>query len=157
MSLPYIDQILENENLTSDLEDAEAKVLINWGVGHATRLVETVNDESLVEAKVGSLTRLMRGVSRLIARRLDKDAAELNADLAALSNLQETVFGTAQAASASDLTVFATQLQQASAIEAMKRLLEWLTPSPTPEASVMPPASPEPESPDQESVWGAED
>jgi hypothetical protein len=63
------DSILENESLTSDLEDAPASELINWGVACAravaqqTTGMEEDQAEQLLSDGMGATRRLIRSVS----------------------------------------------------------------------------------------------
>ena len=77
-----VEYILENEALTSDLEDAAALKLSDWGM----RLAASVADETSnmkhnkglehIGERIRSLRRLMRNINRLSGRvnRLDEDA-----------------------------------------------------------------------------------
>ncbi len=77
-----VEYILENEALTSDLEDAAALKLNDWGM----RLAASVADETSnmkhnkglehIGERIRSLRRLMRNINRLSGRvnRLDEDA-----------------------------------------------------------------------------------
>ncbi len=77
-----VESILENEALTSDLDNAAALKLNEWGI----RLAESVADETSdmqhdkgldhIGERIRSLRRLMRNINRLSGRlnRLDDDA-----------------------------------------------------------------------------------
>ena len=77
-----VEYILENEALTSDLEDAAALKLNKWGMRLAVFVAdETGNmkhDKGLehIGERIRSLRRLMRNINRLSGRvnRLDEDA-----------------------------------------------------------------------------------
>ncbi len=59
------ENLLESENLTSDLPDAQARRLITWGATQARRLAE--GDPRLLEKRVTALRKLMRAVSKFAA------------------------------------------------------------------------------------------
>ena len=63
---PFIDRILETENLTDNLEDDAADHLLKWGLGQLDRLLEGIEDEAAAGEKVSALMKVMRGVNRII-------------------------------------------------------------------------------------------
>lgn len=74
------ESILENERLTADLDDAAAKVLLDWGVACAERIAQSttgLNDpeaEEVMSPRLRATRRLMRSVNRWIANRREMDA-----------------------------------------------------------------------------------
>jgi hypothetical protein len=68
-----IESILENEQLTADLDDGAAQVLLNWGVACAKRIARgtaALAEEGAQEAiasRLRATRRLMRRVNRLVA------------------------------------------------------------------------------------------
>ncbi len=82
------ESILENEALSSELDDAAAKVLLQWGVARATTIAtETAGlDEQAAEGvmypRQKALRRLLRTVSKWVAGRETMTAEEHAASLA---------------------------------------------------------------------------
>ncbi len=69
-----VERILEDEGLTSDLDEAEATVLINWLVKRAEAVCAA--DPKTAETEVGNLRRFGRSVSRVVATWRDEGASE---------------------------------------------------------------------------------
>jgi hypothetical protein len=67
------ESILENESLTSDLEDSAAEVLLDWGIACAKQVVRdncSLDDAAAEEAmapRLRAVRQLMRAVNRWIA------------------------------------------------------------------------------------------
>jgi len=76
------ESILENEKLTADLDDAAAKVLLDWGVACAEKIAGSTDGlgdseaEEVISPGLRAIRRLMRGVNRWVASRPDIDSAE---------------------------------------------------------------------------------
>lgn len=74
------ESILENERLTADLDDAAAKVLLDWGVTCAIMVAQStagLNDleaEKVMSPRFRAVRRLMRSVNKWIAKRREMDA-----------------------------------------------------------------------------------
>ena len=81
----FIDRILETENLTDQLEDADANWLLNWGISRLDQLVSNLEDEEQAGEKVNSLMAVMRKINRIAGWRQEKDVEELAVDLSGLS------------------------------------------------------------------------
>lgn len=60
-----IDRLLETENLTDNLEDEHAKVLMKWGVEQVDRLIGGIDDEEVAGEKVNQLMQLMREINTI--------------------------------------------------------------------------------------------
>ena len=60
-----IDRLLETENLTDNLEDEHAKVLIKWGVEQVDPLIDGIDDEEKAGEKVNDLMQLMREINTI--------------------------------------------------------------------------------------------
>ena len=61
----FVDRLLESENLTDQLEDEAANVLLDWGVGKIDELIEGVTDHEAAGEKVNGLMHVMRGLNAL--------------------------------------------------------------------------------------------
>lgn len=74
------ESILENERLTADLDDAAAKVLLDWGVACAEKVAgrtDGLNDSEADEAmspQLRATRRLMRRVNQWVTSRREMDA-----------------------------------------------------------------------------------
>lgn len=93
------ESILENERLTADLDDASAKVLIDWGVGCAERIARSttgLNEAEAEEAmypRLRATRRLMRRVNSWVASRRTMDATTSATALDEISALAEIIYG----------------------------------------------------------------
>jgi len=62
-----VDRILETENLTSNLDDKDADVLLKWGIAQVDGLIKNVVTEEVAGNKVNQLMMVMREVNELAA------------------------------------------------------------------------------------------
>jgi hypothetical protein len=83
-----LESLLENESLTADLDDAAAKVLLDWGMAYVRlshRLaVDSPEPEGYIHNQMRTTRKWMRAVNRWSASRAEKDDA---GNLAALENI----------------------------------------------------------------------
>jgi len=76
------ESILENEKLTADLDDAAAKVLLDWGITCAEKIAGSTDGlgdseaEEVISPGLRATRRLMLQVNRWVASRPDIDGAE---------------------------------------------------------------------------------
>src|SRR5262249_16744941 len=63
---PLLAPILNNEALTRGLADPEAKVLIEWLVGQAEKLVEPHSTEGFAQQEIARLCRRGRAIQRFV-------------------------------------------------------------------------------------------
>jgi len=76
------ESILENEKLTEDLDDAAAKVLLDWGVTCAEKIAGSTDGlgdseaEEVITPGLRAIRRLMLQVNRWVASQPDIDGAE---------------------------------------------------------------------------------
>jgi hypothetical protein len=122
----FIDRLLENENLTGDLEDAPAVRLLKWGTGLVPGLIQALEDEEAAGTKVNALMALMRQVNRTAANSAGAPAEDLAADLGRLVEHRAAVFGNEWQASAAEIEAAATALAALAPDQAVTFLLEWL-------------------------------
>jgi hypothetical protein len=66
------EQILEDENLTGELDDAEANRLLEWGLDLSRKICEQTADmdeeqaQAFLEVALGNLRRTMRRINKLV-------------------------------------------------------------------------------------------
>jgi hypothetical protein len=123
------DRILENENLTSNLEDKAADRLLRWGTSRVESLVQGMDDEDQAGEAVNALMAVMRKVNRIAGNTESASAEEIVPDLETLLELYAKAFGQARPPEPDDLQATASKLAGASAEQALDTLLEWLTPA----------------------------
>ncbi len=121
----YVERILEVENLTDELEDAQANWLLEWGIAQLDWLLEDVSDEEIAGARVNALMAAMRKVNRATGSRAGREPAELAADFATLADLWGRVRGCEPGVTPADCEQAAAEFIQLPAEEAVKWLVEW--------------------------------
>ena len=93
------ESILENESLTSNLDDTAAQALISWGVtcarmvARSTAGLDDAEAEDATSQRLRATRRLMRGVNRWIPKRLYKDAESNAVSLAEILDQAAVVYG----------------------------------------------------------------
>lgn len=87
----FTERILETENLTDELEDAEAQWLLDWGIAALDPLLEGLEDAEIAGAKVNALMAVMRKLNRLVGGRDGKTSEELAADFSDLDGLARAI------------------------------------------------------------------
>jgi hypothetical protein len=120
----FIDRITETENLTAELEDSEAKWLLNWGIGQLDTLLDGAEDEELASERVGNLMRLIRRLNRVCA----DPASIIPEDVTDLLDRQATAFGESRTVSEEEAAIVAGQLASMSVLDALIFLVSWLRP-----------------------------
>ena len=127
----FVDRILETENLTDELEDAEAKWLLDWGIARLDAVLEGITDPDAAGEQVNALMAVMRKINRIVGNYSSKDPKELAEDLAALKDLHAQAFKPAglqpRAVSTGSTETDAARLSRLSPREA----LEFLTQGPS--------------------------
>ena len=80
------ESLLENESLTSNLDDTAANALLDWGIACANLIAQEHSELAPIDAEVAmypqlrATRRLMRLVNRWVPQRLEMDSAD-NASL----------------------------------------------------------------------------
>ena len=117
------ESILENERLTSDLDDSAAKELLDWGLNVARQIVQGTagedDDEAAEQAmypRLRATRRMMRAVNRWIANQQKGDAEGRDKALNNILEQASVTYGRPFAAMDDDqrATVSRVQLEYAS-------------------------------------------
>ena len=102
------DNILENERLTSELDDAAAQVLLDWGVACAEEIARSTAGlkgskvEEAMSPRLRATRRLMRRVSKWVANRRTMDGERSGELLSQISEQAEIIYGEGFAAPDTD-------------------------------------------------------
>jgi len=121
----FADRLLGVENLTDNLEDSEANILIDWGINQIDPLVRDLEDEEIAGDKVNALMQFMRGVNGLVG-----SLAEVSAeDLQDLAERYAQVFGDAHKAEQAECETVAARVANMQPQDAVQFLLEWVLPA----------------------------
>lgn len=91
----FTERILETENLTDELEDADANWLLDWGVNKLDTVLQNSPDDETSGSRVNALMAVMRKINRIVGGYADKSPASLAEDLSSLRDLFATAFETA--------------------------------------------------------------
>ncbi len=122
----FKDRILETENLTDELEDAEANWLINWGIGQLSPILADVSDEETAGEKANALMAAMRKINRICGGRQTKSTDDLSSDLEKLSGLFGSVFNTAQQVNSNECKFAAKRLaNMGTTLQVLEFLTRW--------------------------------
>lgn len=121
----YIDRILETENLTDNLEDDDANVLIDWGVGHLNTVIGESGDEEVAGSQVMALMNVMRSINRIIGNFPIPHPDGLKEFIHSYDN----AFATDHSNDFIEHEVIATQLAGMTPSEALLFLLTWFNPT----------------------------
>jgi hypothetical protein len=120
-----IERILETENLTDELQDADAQWLLDWGINQLDPVLQGVSGEDEANERLTALMGALRKINRLASSRDSKNSDALAADLTALASLIAQAFGRAPDASLSGSISGATQLRQGTTRQALEFLTAW--------------------------------
>jgi len=120
----FIGRLLETENLTDNLEDGDANVLINWAVKHVGSII--ANPLTAGE-RANGLMAVLRKINHLIPDLGIKSPQELSNALSDLAKTVERAFEWMPPAGAGDLQSLVDRLRPATTSEAIEILLEWIT------------------------------
>jgi hypothetical protein len=118
----FIDYMLEAENLTDELEDEDAKTLINWGIDKITGLINGIDDQDDAYEHVSSLMRVMRRLNRICGNPADVNPEDLT-DLLDRCNI---AFGSSRSVTESDMETAVVQIAGVSSGEALQFLFQWI-------------------------------
>lgn len=134
---PFIERILEVENLTDNLEDSQAKRLLDWGIAHLPVVLAGLDDPVSAAEKTGDLMRIMRAINRLIPDRQSLTPE----DLADLAQKAGSVFQ--HSLPQADPAAGAAALAGMNASEALEYLIKFVTKEDSPPARQISSATPE--------------
>jgi hypothetical protein len=123
----FVERILENENLTSNLVDDDANWLLNWGTGQVKGLIQGIGEMDAAGEKVNALMAVMRKMNRLVGEGDWPPVDELVPELQTLADLSAQAFGTSLSMSTTDWEAVANQLTQMTPPQALQFLVERLT------------------------------
>jgi hypothetical protein len=118
----YIDRLLETENLTDNLEDEDAKALINWGIEQIDPLLNDIQNEDQAHEKINHLMQLMREINRLAGNPSTASTEKLSNLLSAY----EQTFDKAHPMSDEERKAAVDKISSMQPGEAVKYLLEWI-------------------------------
>ncbi len=122
---PWIDRMREMENLTDELEDPDAKWLLNWGIDQLDSLLQPAASEKAADEKFGLLMDILRKINRMAGARHQRSFKALSVDFRALADLSGKAFGNGPGATPIKCARAAARLQQSDSRQALALLTEW--------------------------------
>lgn len=117
------ERLTETENLTADLEDADANWLIDWGIGQLDPLVLSIADDDQADEKLAQLMAVMRSLGKIAAHRANRDPSLLTDDIKGFLSQYATTFGKAAPLNAIDIAFIIAKNASSTPQEAMHLLL----------------------------------
>jgi hypothetical protein len=90
---PFVERLLESENLTDELEDQDANWLLEWGIGRLNEILHNVSDQELAGERVTALMAVIRRINRLSASYQNKEPEDLAAALVELKSMYQEALG----------------------------------------------------------------
>ena len=125
---PYIDRILESENLTGNLVDADARRLLEWSLAQLPRLLQGSEDTDLANETTNALMKVMRQVNRIASGLPAGTPDDVLPELESLFCLAAPLFDQLQEAIDQDLHSYAAILYPLIPSQAVDYLTHLLTP-----------------------------
>ena len=117
-----IDRLLETENLTDNLEDEDAKVLIKWGVEQVDTLIDGIDNEEEAGVRINHLMQLMREINTIAGN--PSTASEDK--LSKLNDSYSQTFEITHPIDTDTFTDMTEKLTEMQPGEAVKFLMEWM-------------------------------
>ena len=130
----FVEKILETENLTDNLEDADANVLLDWGLGHLNTVIDYTGDDETAGNQVLALMNAMRAINRIIGSFPVPNPEGLKEFI----EWYDCAFATSHNTYLIESEIIASQLTGMSSAEALLFLLTWLKPANLTDLSVEP-------------------
>ncbi|MCX6079640.1 MAG: hypothetical protein NTW32_08930 [Chloroflexi bacterium] len=118
----YIERILETENLTDNLEDDDANVLLDWGLSRLDVVIGETGDEEVAGTQILALMNIMRTINRIIGN-FPNSSSEGVQDFI---KWYDAAFATTHGTDAIEYETIAAQLTDMSPAGALLFLLTWL-------------------------------
>lgn len=130
------EQLLGDESLTDEMDDLEAQILLDWGIGCARQIVEQTFElddgqaEENLSATLQNLRQVIRRTNKLIGRLSDSDDGMIAESLAGIF---ESAVPTPSLVSTlpDDLPSLSGRLAQLPAADALTLILSLLNPEVT--------------------------
>jgi hypothetical protein len=121
----YVDRILESENLTDELQDADARWLLDWGISQLDSVLQKASSEEDADEKVTAWMGALRKINRMLGARDGKSQESLAADCMALDALLAQAFSLEASRSEEQCSAAAAQLRQGTTRQALEFLAGW--------------------------------
>ena len=121
----YVDRLLESENLTDELQDADANWLLDWGISQLDAILQGVPDEDEADEKVTAWMRTLRKINRMLGARDGCSPEEMTNECLALAESAAQAFGREPSRDQAQCTAAAAQVVQGPPRQALEFLAHW--------------------------------
>jgi hypothetical protein len=122
----YRERILETENLTDELEDAQAGWLLQWGIACLDQLLEgTFDNQEVAGKKINELMAVMRKINSMVGASPAAGPGRLAAEFATFNDLFNSAFKLERNLTDAECFSAAAQLKQFSPQQALEYLTGW--------------------------------
>jgi hypothetical protein len=121
----FVERMLETENLTDELEDAQAQRLLDWGIAQVEPLVRGIEDAEIAGERVNGLMALIRKINRLAAVAQGSDPQLLAAELAVLNEVTRSIYPAAPPLAAQACLPAAEELAALDPAAALEFIIAW--------------------------------
>lgn len=116
-----IDRLLESENLTDNLDDEAANLLIKWGIGQIDHLIEGKDEEA-----AGTAVNHLMGLMRVVNSIAGNPAAYSTDSLVKLMDGFTATFDKEYQLTDSERIIVAQQISRMQPINAVNYILKWM-------------------------------
>ena len=117
---PFVDRMLESENLTDELEDEDADWLLNWGIGQIGEAIKAAADMDAASEKVNALMQFMR-----LLNRLGGNPTFASTIFPKLLEMRSAVFGASPSLSEMESRQVVETLSTMTSRQAMEFIVHW--------------------------------
>jgi len=121
----YIDRMLESENLTDELQDADARWLLDWGIGQLDGVLQAVSAEDEADERVTAWMGALRKINRMLGARADSSPEDLADGCLALAEAAARAFGREANRSQAECAAAAAQVPEGTTRQALEFLTGW--------------------------------
>jgi hypothetical protein len=119
----FIERLVETENLTDELDDQDAKWLLDWGVRHLDDTLLGVTDEDTATHRITALMAIMRHTNHLVGNRRNAGPEILESEQKTLGQLFSEAFGQKEIFLHVDLSHSVNLFRQMTARDALEFVL----------------------------------
>jgi hypothetical protein len=117
---PFVDRMLESENLTDELEDEDADWLLNWGIGQIGEAIKAAADMDAASEKVNALMQFMR-----LLNRLGGNPTSASSVIPELLEIHSAVFGASPSPGEMERRRAVETLSTMTSRQAMEFIVHW--------------------------------
>lgn len=118
-------RLYEDASLTEELKDDDARLLLKWAEDQITQLAVKFTDEAAFEEALSSLMHVIKNANRVVGQREFADAEQQTERIDKMAEAAQGMGVIVASAQAADMK---NKLDALSSTDAIKTLLNWITP-----------------------------